>query len=178
MSRIGKKPVKLEKGVTVSAAGNRLSVAGPKGSLEMDLPPGVTWAQQGDAVCFSADTASAAGRRFLGLARSLLQGMVTGVTAGYRKDLQIEGVGFRGQVAGQKLTISLGFSHPVVFEVPAGVKVTMADQTKIAVEGIDKRLVGEVAAQIRRFRPPDAYKGKGVRYAGEKITLKEGKTVG
>jgi len=114
----------------------------------------------------------------LGLARSLIQGMMIGVTAGYRKDLSIEGVGFRGQLSGQKLTLSLGFSHPIVFMVPEGIKITMPDNTKIVVEGIDKQKVGETAAQLRRFHPPDAYKGKGVRYLGEQVTLKEGKTVG
>lgn len=178
MSRIGKKPVKLGKGVTVSAEAGRLTVAGPKGKLELALPAGVTCAQQGDEVVLAADLDSESGSRLLGLARSLLQGMVTGVTSGYRKDLQIEGVGFRGQLAGQKLTLSLGFSHPVVYEVPAGIKLTMPEPTKITIEGLDKHLVGEVAATIRRFRPPDAYKGKGVRYVGEQVTLKEGKTVG
>jgi large subunit ribosomal protein L6 len=114
-----------------------------------------------------------------GMVRSLLQNMVTGVTTGYRRDLEFQGVGFRGQMKGaQNLSLSLGFSGPVEYEVPAGVKVTMPDPTHIVVEGADKQLVGEVAAELRAFRPPDAYQGKGLRYVGERVTLKEGKTVG
>lgn len=178
MSRIGKKPITIEGGATVTADGRAVTVSGPKGNLSYALPTGVSLAQDKGQVVLSADTTSAQGRMFLGLARSLLQGMLKGVTAGYRKELTIEGVGYRGQIAGQKLTLSLGFSHPVIFQAPAGLKLTMPEQTRIVIEGIDKHMVGEAAAQIRRFRPPDAYKGKGVRYAGEKVTLKEGKTVG
>ena len=178
MSRIGKKPVKLDKGVTVNVSGQKVTVSGPKGKLDYDLPAGVALEQKEGQLALSADVSTPQGRMVMGLARSLLQGMVTGVTAGYRKDLQIEGVGYRGSVAGQKVTLSLGFSHPVVYEAPAGVKVTMPDQTKIVIEGISKQQVGEAAATLRRFHPPDAYKGKGVRYTGEQITLKEGKTVG
>lgn len=178
MSRIGKKPVKLDKGVTVTVSGQNVQVSGPKGKLDYVLPAGVALAQKDGTVVLSTESVTREASMLLGLARSLLQGMVTGVVTGYRKDLQIEGVGFRGSVAGQKITLSLGFSHPVVYEVPAGVKVTMPDQTKIVVEGISKQLVGETAATLRRFHPPDAYKGKGVRYVGEQISLKEGKTVG
>ena len=178
MSRIGKKPIKIESAATVTAEGGTVTVSGPKGTLNYALPRGVSLAQEKGQVLLSADTTSAEGRMFLGLARSLLQGMMTGVTAGYRKELTIEGVGFRGQIAGQKLTLSLGFSHPVVYQAPAGLKITMPEQTRIVIEGTDKHLVGEAAAQIRRFRPPDAYKCKCVRYAGEIVTLKEGKTVG
>ena len=178
MSRIGKKPVKLEGGAAVAISGRQVTVSGPKGQMAFTLPERIDI--QADAQQFSVSTVGTdrQSSMYLGLARSLLQGMVTGVTAGYRKALEIQGVGFRGQLAGQKLTLSLGFSHPVIFEVPAGVKLTMPDVTHIIIEGIDKQLVGETAARIRRFRPPDSYKGKGVRYAGEKITLKEGKTVG
>ena len=113
-----------------------------------------------------------------GLARSLINNMIIGVTTGFRKDLTIIGTGYRAQVAGQKLTLNLGYSHPVIYEVPAGVTVTVADNTKIAVTGADKQLVGETAAQIRRFRKPEPYKGKGIRYVDERIVLKEGKSVG
>ena len=178
MSRIGKKPVKLEGGAKVALQGRTVTVSGPKGSLAYELPEGISLAQDAGTFTLSAADDTRHGRMFLGLARSLLQGMVIGVTAGYKKELQIEGVGFRGNVAGNKLNLSLGYSHPVVFDIPAGIKITMPDQTKITVEGIDKQLVGEVAASIRRTHKPDAYKGKGVRYAGEQITLKEGKTVG
>lgn len=178
MSRIGKKPVQLTGGATVTVTGRAVAVSGPKGKLQMELPQGVTLAVEKDVAQLAADTATAEGRRFMGLARSLLQGMVTGVSAGYKKDLEIQGVGFRGTIQGQKLTLSLGFSHPVVYEIPQGIAVKMPDQTHISIEGADKQLVGEVAARIRKFHPPDSYKGKGVRYAGEQITLKEGKTVG
>lgn len=178
MSRIGKKPVKLEGGVSATLNGRKVTIAGPKGKLDYELPAGIALAQETGQVTLSAGDDSRQGKMFLGLARSLLQGMVVGVTAGYKKELQIEGVGFRGTVAGQKLNLSLGYSHPVIFDIPAGIKITMPDQTKITIEGIDKQLVGEVAASIRRTHKPDAYKGKGVRYAGELITLKEGKTVG
>ena len=113
-----------------------------------------------------------------GLARSLINNMIIGVTTGFRKDLTIIGTGYRAQVAGQKLTLNLGYSHPVIFEVPAGVTVTVADNTKIAVTGADKQLVGETAARIRRFRKPEPYKGKGVRYADEHVIIKEGKSAG
>lgn len=178
MSRIGKKPVKLESGVSATLTGRQVTVTGPKGKLDYELPAGIALAQETGQLTLSAGDDSRQGKMFLGLARSLLQGMVVGVTAGYKKELQIEGVGFRGNVAGQKLNLSLGYSHPVIFDIPAGIKITMPDQTKITIEGIDKQLVGEVAASIRRTHKPDAYKGKGVRYAGELITLKEGKTVG
>jgi len=178
MSRIGKKPVKLENGVSATLNGRQVTVTGPKGKLNYALPEGIALAQEAGQLTLSAGDDSRQGKMFLGLARSLLQGMVVGVTAGYKKELQIEGVGFRGNVAGQKLNLSLGYSHPVIFDIPAGIKITMPDQTKITIEGIDKQLVGEVAASIRRTHKPDAYKGKGVRYAGELITLKEGKTVG
>ena len=178
MSRIGKKPVKLESGVSATLNGRQVTVTGPKGKLNYALPEGIAIVQEAGQLTLSAGDDSRQGKMFLGLARSLLQGMVVGVTAGYKKELQIEGVGFRGNVAGQKLNLSLGYSHPVIFDIPAGIKITMPDQTKITIEGIDKQLVGEVAASIRRTHKPDAYKGKGVRYAGELITLKEGKTVG
>ena len=178
MSRIGKKPVKLGSGVTVTVQDQLVTVQGPKGKLELTLSPGISLTVDKDVATLAAALDTKEASMYLGLARSLLQCNVVGVTQGYKKDLQIEGVGFRGQVQGQKLTLSLGFSHPIVFDVPAGIKVTMPDQTKITVEGINKQMVGETAAQIRRFHPPDAYKGKGVRYVGEQVTLKEGKTVG
>lgn len=178
MSRIGKKPVKLGSGITVTVQDRLVTVQGPKGKLELTLPRGILLTVEKDVATLAAAEDTNESSMYLGLARSLLQCSVIGVTQGYKKDLQIEGVGFRGQIQGQKLTLSLGFSHPVVFDVPAGIKVTMPDQTKISIEGVNKQVVGETAACIRRFHPPDAYKGKGVRYVGEQITLKEGKTVG
>ena len=179
MSRIGKKPVKMEGGASVTLSGQTVTVSGPKGKLNYILPEGVALNQEtAGQVALSSAAETRQARMFLGLARSLIQGMVIGVTTGYRKELSIEGVGFRGQISGKKLTLSLGYSHPIVFEIPDGLKVTMPDNTKIIIEGIDKQMVGEAAARIRRFHPPDAYKGKGVRYTGEQVTLKEGKTVG
>ncbi len=178
MSRIGKKPIKFEGGASASVSGRTVTVSGAKGKLTMELPPGISLEVKDGVGQLSMAGEEKQTKMHLGLARSLIQGMVVGVTAGYKKDLEIQGVGFRGTLQGQKLTLSLGFSHPVIFEVPAGVKVTMPDQTHISVEGMDKQLVGETAARIRRFRPPDAYKGKGVRFVGEQVTLKEGKTVG
>jgi large subunit ribosomal protein L6 len=141
--------------------------------------PGMTAVEVGgNAVKVSCTSTAREAKAMHGLARSLINNMVIGVTQGYRKDLEIVGVGYRAQASGQKLTLSLGYSHPVVYDIPAGVKVTVADNTKIAVEGSDKQVVGEVAATIRRFRKPEPYKGKGIRYAGEHITIKEGKKVG
>ena len=178
MSRIGKKPIKLEGGAAVTLAGRTVTVSGTKGKLTLELPPGINLDVKDGSACLGMEGEEKQTKMYLGLARSLIQGMVIGVTAGYKKDLEIQGVGFRGTLQGTKLTLSLGFSHPVIFEVPAGIKLTMPDQTHISIEGTDKQLVGETAARIRRFHPPDSYKGKGVRHAGEQVTLKEGKTVG
>lgn len=178
MSRIGKKPIKLEAKVTVNVDGRQVTVSGPKGTLTWALPDGVAVTVDNGAALVEqqAETAELSARR--GLVRSILQGQVEGVLNGYRKALEIQGIGYRGQLAGQILKLQLGYSHDVEFTIPAGVKVTMADATHITVEGPDKQLVGQTAATIRRFRPPDSYKGKGVRYVGERVVLKEGKTVG
>ncbi|NOY80331.1 MAG: 50S ribosomal protein L6 [Kiritimatiellaeota bacterium] len=178
MSRIGKKPIKLEAGVKVETDGQAVKVVGPKGSLGWTLPQGIAVRTENDLLIVERRDASRQGAANHGLARSLLEGFVTGVSKGFRKTLEIQGVGYRGQVSGQKLTLALGFSHPVEFEAPEGIAISMPNQTTVVIEGIDKQLVGQTAATIRGFRPPDSYKGKGVRYAGEEITLKEGKTVG
>ncbi len=180
MSRIGKQPIKIDSGVTVEMKDQAVSVKGPKGQLEYTLPDCVK-VQQEDGMLrlenLGADKDKKS-RALYGTARAILQNMVTGVSTGYRKELEIRGVGFRGQCAGQRLVLNLGFSHQVEFFAPEEISISMSGNNRIVVEGIDKQLVGETAAKIRSFRPPDAYKGKGVRYLGEEVIQKEGKTVG
>ena len=177
MSRMGNQPVELASGVELDVSGQEVSVKGPKGSLRCALPPGIELEEAEGKAVLKRTNESRQTKADHGLARSLLQGMVTGVSTGFRRELDIQGVGYRGQLKGKLLSLSLGFSHPVEYEVPEGVSLTMPDTTTIILEGIDKQLVGQTAATIRRFKPPDAYKGKGIRYAGEEISLKEGKTV-
>ncbi|OGV70007.1 MAG: 50S ribosomal protein L6 [Lentisphaerae bacterium RIFOXYB12_FULL_65_16] len=177
MSRIGKKPVVLADKVKVEVDGSTVTVQGPKGSLSYQMAPGLEVRVEAKNL-FVENVADAKTLNAVhGLTRSLINNMVVGVTVGYREQLEVQGVGYRGQCKGRHLTLSVGYSSPVEYDVPEGVILTMPNQTTIVVEGIDKHLVGEAAATIRRFRPPDAYKGKGVRYAGEQVTLKEGKTV-
>ncbi|MFO7820551.1 MAG: 50S ribosomal protein L6 [Lentisphaeria bacterium] len=179
MSRLGKRPIDLAEEVKVEAKKGKVTVTGPKGELSYQLPACVTIKQEESKLVVSCKgfERSPDKRAKYGLARSLLQNMVTGVTKGFKKELQIQGVGYRGQCSGQKLSLNLGYSHPVEYQVPDGVAVSMPQNTQIVVEGIDRQLVGQVAATIRGFRPPDIYKGKGVRYAGEEVILKEGKTI-
>jgi len=177
MSRIGKRPISLD-GATVEVQGRTVTVSGPKGKLSWTLPEGIGVRVEESRLIVERHDDSRQGAANHGLARSLLQGMVIGVTRGFRKELEIQGVGYRGQCSNNKLTLSLGFSHPVEYTAPEGVTLSMPNQNLIVVEGIDKQKVGQVAATIRSFRPPDAYKGKGIRYVGEQVTLKEGKTVG
>ena len=177
MSRIGKKPIALD-GASVEIKGREVVVSGPKGSLSWTLPEGIGARVEESVLIVDRHDPSRQGAANHGLARSILQGMVTGVTKGFRKQLEIQGVGYRGQCSNNKLTLNIGFSHPVEYTAPPDVQVSMPNQTTIVVEGIDKQKVGHVAAVIRSFRPPDSYKGKGIRYAGEHVVLKEGKTVG
>ena len=177
MSRIGKKPVDIPAGVKVTLNDGVITVEG-KSKLSMTLPPHVAveinekqlWVTQAD------DTRNAGAMH--GLARSLINNMVIGVTAGFRKELAIVGIGYKAALSGKKLTLSLGYSHTIEFPVPEGITLTVTPENKIIVEGADKQLVGETAAEIRRFRPPEPYKGKGIRYVDERIVLKEGKSVG
>jgi len=178
MSRVGNKPIVLPAGTKVAFRDGVVEVEGPKAKLARPLPPLTAVQIAADQVVVSRADDSNRARAMHGLARSLIAGMINGVNAGYRKQLEIVGVGYRAQIAGQQLTLHLGFSHPVVYPIPPGVKVTVVDNTKLTVEGADKQMVGEVAASIRRFRKPEPYKGKGVRYLGEHIVMKEGKTVG
>ena len=177
MSRIGKKPIDIPSGVKVTFADGMVVVEG-KEKLSMAMPPHVTAEVKENQVLVSAADESRKANAMHGLARSLIQNMVIGVSQGFRKELQIVGIGYKAAVAGSTLNLSLGYSHPIAFAIPAGIKVTVTPENKIMVEGCDKQLVGETAAQIRRFRSPEPYKGKGIRYVDERIVLKEGKSVG
>ena len=177
MSRIGKKVIAVPSGVKVSIDAGNVLVEG-KAKLAMTLPP-LTAAEvkDGQIVVTRLDE-SRESNAMQGLARSLINNMVIGVTAGFKKELTIVGVGYKAAISGQKLTLNLGYSHPIVYQVPEGVKVSVVDGPKMIVEGADKQKVGETAATIRRFRPPEPYKGKGIRYVDEKVILKEGKSAG
>jgi large subunit ribosomal protein L6 len=173
MSRVAKKPVSLPKGVELKIADDGISVKGPKGTLSTHALPGVSIVVDNGVANISL--AEGADDKFGGTARALLANMVKGVSDGYERKLELVGVGYRASMAGKALNLSLGFSHPVVFEAPEGISIETPSQTEVLVKGADKQRVGEVAAKIRGFRPPEPYKGKGVRYSGEKISLKEAK---
>jgi len=175
MSRIGKKPVALPKAVTASLSGQTIEVKGPKGVRRFTATDDVTLTIEGDAVKVTPRGTSKRARQQWGLARSMVENCVVGVTDGFKKELEIQGVGYRAQMAGNVLKLSLGYSHEVNFEVPSDVTVTAPKQTEIVVEGIDQQQVGQVAANIREWRGPEPYKGKGIRYKGEFIFRKEGK---
>lgn len=176
MSRIGKKPIDIPSGVTVVLDKNTISVQGPKGKLEQDLHYKAVVSIDGNVVNVDRKDDTKLSRSIHGLTRSLIHNMVEGVTNGYVKKLEIVGVGYRVAQKGHDLDFSLGFSHPVVVAPPAGIEFVAESQTKIAVKGIDKQLVGQVAADIRMLRAPEPYKGKGIRYEGEHIIRKAGKT--
>jgi large subunit ribosomal protein L6 len=173
MSRVAKQPITLPKGVELKIAADGISVKGPKGTLSIHALPGVSVAVNDGVASIALD--DGADDKFGGTARALLANMVKGVSDGYERKLELVGVGYRASMAGKALNLSLGFSHPVVFEAPAGISIETPTQTEILIKGADKQAVGQVAAKIRAFRPPEPYKGKGVRYSGEKITLKEAK---
>jgi large subunit ribosomal protein L6 len=175
MSRIGKKPVAIPGGVTAAIDGQEVNVKGPKGELKHVLVDQIVakTGEDGIEIAMRADTNEA--RAMWGLSRTLVANLVTGVTEGFSKTLEITGVGYRAAVQGQSLQLQLGYSHDINYPIPQGIEVKCPKPTEIVVSGIDKQLVGQVAAEIRRFRPPEPYKGKGVRYAGEYILRKEGK---
>lgn len=175
MSRIGKKPVELPKGVTASLSGQTIEVKGPKGTRSFTAPDDVTIMLDGSSVTVKPRGTSKRARSMWGMSRSMVANLVTGVSTGFRKELEIQGVGYRAAVQGAALKLSLGYSHEVLFEAPAGVAVTAPKQTEILVEGIDQQAVGQVAANIRDWKRPEPYKGKGIRYKGEFIFRKEGK---
>ena len=175
MSRIGKKPVELPSGVEASVSGQTVSVKGPKGTREFTATDDVTITVADGAVTVEPRGKSKRARQQWGMSRTQVANLVTGVTDGFKKELEIQGVGYRAQMQGNKLVLNLGLSHDVNFEVPEGVTVTCPKQTEVVVEGIDQQLVGQVAANIREWRRPEPYKGKGIRYKGEYIFRKEGK---
>jgi large subunit ribosomal protein L6 len=175
MSRIGKKPVPVPSGVDVSLNGQAVAAKGPKGELQAILSELVSVEQTDEGLVVSPRDKSQSARSFWGLSRSLIYNLVTGVSEGFEKKLELQGVGYRAQVQGQTLKLSLGFSHDVDFAIPEGIKVECASQTEISISGIDKQKVGQVASEIRAYRPPEPYKGKGVRYVDEYVFRKEGK---
>ena len=175
MSRIGKKPVPVPSGVTVSIDSQSVIVKGPKGELSRVLPGEVNVAQEGEQIVVTRQDDSRVSRSRHGLSRTLIANMVEGVSKGFEKRLEIKGVGYRAAVKGKKLTMNLGYSHPVEFEPPAGIEFKVESNTNVIVSGIDKELVGTIAAKIRDARPPEPYKGKGVRYLGEMVRRKAGK---
>ncbi|MGV6807253.1 MAG: 50S ribosomal protein L6 [bacterium] len=175
MSRIANSPVVIPKGVEVSIAADEISVKGGNGSLSMPVAADVEISQEDGALKFAAREGKAGAVALAGTTRSLVNNMVVGVSQGFEKKLQLVGVGYRGQVQGQKVNLSLGFSHPVEYQLPDGVKAEMQGQTDLLLKSSDKQLLGQVAAEIRAFRPPEPYKGKGVRYADEHVRRKEAK---
>ena len=178
MSRIGNKAVEIPDKVKVSIGNDgAVSVEGPKGKLNWKLPRNIKANVKDNRVSLVREAETRSVKALHGLSRSLVHNMVQGVSEGFSKQLEIEGVGFKAAVQGSTLNLSLGFSHPIPFSIPKDIKITVAENTRVTIEGVDKKLVGQVAADIRRFYPPEPYKGKGVRYAGEQIRRKVGKTV-
>ena len=175
MSRMGNKPIDIPASAKLEQNGQDIKVSGPLGELSWTLPQGITLETEGARLHVKRADDTKNMKMMHGTARSLINSMFIGVTTGFKIDLELSGVGYRASVAGQKMTLNLGYSNPVEYTVPDGVSVKMADQTHISLTSIDKQLVGQVAATIRRFRVPDSYHGKGVVYAGEHLTLKEGK---
>jgi large subunit ribosomal protein L6 len=175
MSRIGKKPIPVPSGVQVTIEGQTVTVKGPKGELAWTLIDDVVPSRDGETIVLAKRDESPRAQAMWGLSRTLVNNMVVGVTQGYEKTLELVGVGYRAAMKGQALSMQLGFSHDVDIKPPQGIAFAVPRQTEIKISGIDKQLVGETAARIRRIRPPEPYKGKGVRYTGEKVRRKEGK---
>jgi len=175
MSRVAKEPVELPQGVEFNQSGTAVSVKGGNGTLSMELNSEVELAQEDNMITVKPRSGSRFSNAIAGTTRALLANMVVGVTSGFEKKLELKGVGYRAITEGKKLNLTLGFSHPVVFEVPDGITVETPSQTEVIVKGNDKQRVGQVAAEIRAFRPPEPYKGKGVRYADERVVIKEAK---
>ncbi|MCZ2292619.1 MAG: 50S ribosomal protein L6 [Burkholderiales bacterium] len=175
MSRIGKMPVAVPQGVDVSITADRITVKGGNGTLSRPLTPLVKLARDGATLSFEPVDESAAANAMSGTMRALVANMVEGVSKGFEKKLNLVGVGFRAQAQGQKLNLQIGFSHPVVKDMPEGIKVSTPTQTEIVIAGADRQVVGQLAAEVRAFRPPEPYKGKGIRYANERVVMKETK---
>jgi large subunit ribosomal protein L6 len=176
MSRIGNKAITLPDKVKVQVSGSTVKVEGPKGKLELTISPRVTAKVEGNLVSFTRASEARQDRALHGLTRSLVNNMVLGCATGFQKKLIINGVGFKANVQGKNLNLSLGYSHPVVYPIPEGITIKVEDNTNVLIEGVDKQRVGAVAADIRAYYPPEPYKGKGVRYSDETIRRKEGKT--
>ena len=177
MSRIGKQPILIPAQVKVEVKGQKVHVEGPKGKLDWELPKRTSLKVEGDKIVVARQGDDAQAKALHGLSRALLNNMVKGVSEGYVRKLEIQGVGFKAAVTGKVVNLSLGFSHPINYNIPDQVKVTVEENTKVTIEGPDKMLVGKVASELRAYYPPEPYKGKGVRYAGEHVQRKEGKTV-
>ena len=175
MSRVGKMPIAVPQGVEVAITAEQITVKGSNGTLVRKLNPLVTVRNDAGKVSFTASDDSAAADAMSGTMRALVANMVGGVSKGFEKRLSLVGVGFRAQAVGQKLNLQVGYSHPVVKDMPAGVKIATPTQTEIVISGADRQVVGQVAAEVRAFRPPEPYKGKGIRYVGERVVLKETK---
>jgi large subunit ribosomal protein L6 len=178
MSRIGKLPIAVPAGVTVTVDGTTVKVKGPRGELSQKLPAGITMERDGDTLHIKRESDETNHKSLHGLSRSLIANMVEGVTKGYTKQLEITGVGYKAEVKPYGLQLALGFSHIIEYKAPAGIKLTAPQPTQVVIDGSDKMLVGQVAAEIRSLRPPEPYKGKGIRYAGEVIRRKAGKAGG
>ena len=178
MSRIGRKPVTIPSGVTVTVDGSTVKVKGPKGELARTFEPSMKVRVENNEVLIERPNDDKRERALHGLTRALIANMVTGVTDGFKKTLEIVGVGYRAEKKGKNLVVSVGYSHPVNYPEPAGITLTTPAPTTIVVEGVDKQKVGQVAAELREFRPPEPYKGKGIRYQGEQVRRKAGKTAG
>ncbi len=177
MSRIGKQPISIPEKVSAQISGQHLTIKGPKGTLEREIPRPIEVKQEGDTIMVNPTNGSRIGRQRHGLCRTLVANMVDGVSQGFQKRLQIQGVGYRAQAQGKKLTLNVGYSNPVEMEMPNGIDVAVENRnTEVIVSGIDKEIVGNIAAQIRGVRPPEPYKGKGIRYFDEQVKRKAGKT--
>jgi large subunit ribosomal protein L6 len=176
MSRIGNKPIKLPEKVKVAISGSTVHIEGPRGKASQKLPAGIAARLENNTVIFKNESDTRESKALHGLARSLVNNHILGVHAGFKKKLEIQGVGFKAALQGAELALNLGYSHQIKYKIPAGIKVTVEENVNITIEGSDKQLVGAVAADIRRYYPPEPYKGKGVRYSGEQILRKEGKT--
>ena len=178
MSRIGKRPVEVPKGVDVSVKENTVRVKGPKGDLKFDVHPALTVKMDDGTVQVDRPSDSAEHKALHGLTRTLIANMVSGVTEGYQKALEIQGVGYKAEKSGKGIKISVGFSHTVQYDAPPGITIDLPNPTTIVIKGADKQMVGQVASEIRAVRPPEPYKGKGIRYQGEQVRRKAGKTAG
>jgi large subunit ribosomal protein L6 len=178
MSRIGKASIPVPKGVEVRQAGSAIEIKGPRGTLAQSMPSGITFQVENGMLHVKRDGDTKEVRSLHGLIRTLIANMITGVTQGFEKKLEIVGIGYRANLQGRSLQLSLGYSHPVIYAIPEGIEVAVEKQTNITVKGIDKQKVGQVTAEIRSFKKPEPYKGKGIRYVGEQVRRKAGKAKG